>query len=997
MTNQDTTTASDSTYAGQFLLLAVDPVSGRMFPIPEQVLHLTLAGALLFDASFRRLINDDWTHLTVLQPADAGNAALEEALRCLLFVEGAIPLGQAVALVAAHGITLRRMVWDSLLDAGLVTRKRRGLVSSPQREELFSPDLPRVVRLHQRIRDAILHDDIPDSRLPALVSLMEAGGLTRYVLKADEARRCSDRIALLAGMESLGREIIRAVRALESADLEHDAAAIIGLKVDQPKSFAGGMDAVLTSLTYLYQETGLNRTRKLIGNLNQVGGFSCPGCAWPNPDHERSRFEFCENGAKNVSAEATTRLLTPAFFEQWSVPDLLLTSDYWLEQQGRLTTPLLLEQGATHYRPISWDEAFQVVAGELNSLSHPDEAIFYASGRTSNEAAFLYQLLARAFGTNNLPNSANLCHEPSGKALALSLGFGKGSVTLEDLPRADAIFLFGHNPGSNHPRMLRSLQAAVRQGAKVVAVNPLPEASLLGFADPQEASSYLGRHTKLAHLYLQPIINGDMALVRGMVKAVLEAEARRGGILDSRFIQEHTSGFEAYRQRVLDTPWESLVAASGLEKGELLAAADVYLAAQNVIASWCLGITHHRNAVETIREIVNLLLLKGNIGRPGTGVLPARGHSNIQGLRTAGVGEHMPPAFLESLEQHFSISVPRSPGMSAIPALRALADGRAHVLLCLGGNLASAAPDTSFVERALRNCRLTVMISTKLNRSHLATGKRALILPCLARTDEDRCHGGKQAVTVEDLMGKVGFSQGCLPPAAPSLRSEVAIIAGLAAAALPNPTSIDWPRLGADYQYLRQTMAQVIPAFQDLPKLSRSAPEVTLENPLRDRVFRTGDAKARFGDHPLETVAAEPGELLLMTIRSHDQFNTSIFGLNDRYRGIRSERRVLFMNRDDMAERKIAPEQTVEITSSYDGRLRKLEGYYPVAYPIKRGCVAAYFPEANVLTSIHSTCPTCETPAYKSVRVRVQPTPAQPAGMNRLEAGQVGQGVSNAT
>ncbi|HBL77322.1 MAG TPA: hypothetical protein DD458_19000 [Prolixibacteraceae bacterium] len=959
------------TYSEQLFLLSVDPVSGRLFPVSEQILHLTLAGALLFDASFNGLINDDWEQLTLLKADETGSPALDEALRCLLIVDGPISLNKAIGLVAAHGTTLRRMVWNSLLTDRLLIKKKQNSITNTRKEELFSPDLPLVVDIHKKIRDAIMNDMIPDFQLPPLISLMVAGGLTKYILKPDEATRFKDKINWLSGMESLGREIIRSVRALESADLEKDAATLIGLKHDQPRTYAGGMDAVLTSLSYLYKETGMNRSRKLIGNFNQVGGFECPGCAWPNPDKNRSHFEFCENGAKNVSAEATTRIITSEFFRKWSVQDMLLTSGYWLEQQGRLTEPMLLDENATHYQPVSWNDAFQMIAKELKSLDNPNEAVFYASGRTSNEAAFLYQLFVRALGTNNLPNSANLCHEPSGKALTMSLGHGKSSITPNDFPKADAIFLFGHNPGSNHPRMLSSLQAAVRKGCKIVAVNPMPEASLMGFADPQEASSYLGKQTKLAHLYLQPKINGDMALIRGMVKAILEAEDRVGNILDSRFINEYTSGFEAYKQRVIATSWEELVSASGIEKSQIIEAAGIYIHAKNAIATWCLGITHHRNSIETIREIVNLMLLKGNIGRPGAGVCPVRGHSNVQGMRTSGSGENMPVSFHEALEKHFSIEVPRTPGMSVIPAIRSMAEGKTKVLISLGGNLASAVPDTAFTEQALRNCRLTVMISTKLNRSHLVAGKRALILPCLSRTDEDIRSGVKQFVSIEDAMGKVGFSQGCLSPASSGMKSEVSIIAGMAAATLDDK-GIDWQRFGNDNEYIRSTIAQIVPAFKNIDKLKPSDQGVYIENPLRNRVFKTSDAKAQFSNYPLEMVVPEAGQLLLMTIRSHDQFNTSVFGLNDRYRGISNERRVLFMNCEDMARRNIVPEQMVEITSSYDKKLRKLEGYYAIPYPIRQGCAAAYFPETNVLTSINNTCATCDTPAYKSVQIQVK-------------------------
>lgn len=959
------------TYSEQFFLLSIDPVSGRQFPVPEQIFNLAMAGALLFDASFNGLINDDWEKLTILKTDETGIPALDEALRCLFIHDGPIPLNKAISLVAAHGSTLRQMILDSLISENLLIRKKQDIVARNRKQEFFSPNLPLVVSLHKEIRNTIINEDIPDSHMPPVISLMVAGRLTKYILNNEEADRFSDKINWLAAMESLGREIIRSVNLLESVDLEKSVAGIIGLKHDQPKAYAGGMDAVLSSLSYLYKETGIAKSRKLIGNLNQFCGFECPGCAWPNPDKNRSRFEFCENGAKNVSAEATNRTITSDFFRQWSVRDLLLTPGYWLEQQGRLTEPMFLDENATNYQPISWDDAYQIIADELNALDDPNKAVFYASGRTSNEAAFLYQLFARVYGTNNLPNSANICHEPSGKALVMSLGFGKSSVTPEDFPKADAIFVFGHNPGSNHPRMLSSLQAAVRNGCKIVAVNPMPEASLMGFADPQEAASYFGKQTALANLYLQPRINGDMALVRGMVKAIFEAEDQKGGILDRSFIDEHTSGFDTYQQIVADTGWKQITDACGIEKQQIVESADIYINARNVITTWCLGITHHRNSIETIREIINLQLLKGNIGRPGAGVCPVRGHSNIQGIRTSGSGENMPVSFLEGIEKYFSVQVPRAPGMSVVPAIRSMAEGKVKVLVSLGGNLASAAPDTAFTEKALRNCNLTVMISTKLNRSHLVTGKRALILPCFSRTDEDIRNGKKQFVTVEDAMAKIGFSQGCLSPASSEMKNEMAIISGIAKATLGKKAPIDWSKFETDNQHIRSAMSQVIPSFHSIHKYKPTDNGFYIENPLKTRIFKTSDGKAQFSNYPLNFIVPETGELLLMTIRSHDQFNTSIFGLNDRYRGINNERRVLFMNSDDMLERNISPEQLVELTSNYDNKKRKMEGYYALPYPISKGCVAAYFPETNVLTSINNTSTTCETPAFKSVLVRV--------------------------
>ncbi len=958
-------------YAEHFILLTIDPISGKEFPVPAQITKLALAGALLFDASFNGLINDDCEKLTVLKKPETGNSFLDEALRCLILAEGPIPLADALTLVASHGETLRSMVWDSLKFREVVIRKKNNRFFLPENQKLFSLDLPVLVDLHRKIRNVILHDEIPDFQLPALVSLLVAAGLLKYILKSEESGNCEARISWLAGMESLGREIIRSVRSLESADLEQEAAAIIGLNHDEPKSFAGGMDSVLSSLSYLYKEVGIRRSRKIIAHLNQEDGFQCPGCAWPNPDKHRAHFEFCESGAKNLSSEATNKLITPEFFRKWPVEDLLLTSGYWLEQQGRLSHPMKLDENATHYRPVSWKDAFRLIADELKSLSHPDEALFYASGRTSNEAAFMYQLFARSFGTNNLPSSANLCHEPSGEALSMSLGYGKSSVALGDFPKADAIFIFGHNPGSNHPRMLKSLQSAARKGCKIVAVNPMPEASLMGFADPQEAGSWFGKQSILANLFLQPVINGDMALIRGMIKATLEAEEHKGGILDTAFIRKQTNGFDAFRQTVVNTPWDVLVAASGVEKNQLIEAANIYLNAKNVIVCWCLGITHHQNAVETVREIINLLLLRGNIGKPGAGVCPVRGHSNIQGIRTAGIGENMPVSFLEALEQHFSFPVPRTPGMGVIPAIRSMAEGQSKVLVSLGGNLASAAPDTDYTERALKHCRLTVMISTKLNRSHLVTGRQALILPCLSRSDEDIYHGVNQSVTIEDALGRVGFSAGCLHPASPNMKSEISIISEMARAVLGDHHGIDWKRFGHDYQFITSAMSKIIPAFRELNEPPVAKNGFYIENPLRKGIFNTSDGKAQFSNHQLEMAVPGQGELMLMTIRSHDQFNTSIFGLNDRYRGIRNERRILFMNSEDMDARKIAPGQLVDITSHYENKVRKLEGYFAIPYKIRRSCVAAYFPETNVLIPISNTCKSCGTPAYKSVRVTV--------------------------
>jgi molybdopterin-dependent oxidoreductase alpha subunit len=963
---------TELTYSEQFFLLTIDPVSGKPLPISEQVMHLSLAGALLLDASFRSMINDDWEKLTILKETDSVDSFLDEVIRCLLVFERSLPLKQAVAVVAAHGNTFENLVLNSLIKKGAVYSLKSSIKSAGYKGSTFSLNMPLVIDINRKIREAVLYQDIPDYKIPPLISLIEASGLTNYIFRPEESEKHRERIFWLANIESLGRELVRAVKALENSDLEKDVTALIGMKHDQPRVFAGGIDAVLTSLSFMYKEAGIKRSRKLLANFNQHGGFECTGCAWPNHEKERSHFEFCENGAKNISSLATTKTINSDFFKQWSVEELKLSSDYWLENQGRLTEPMFLDENGTHYKPVSWEDAYGIIAKELNSIENPDQAVFYSSGRTSNEAAFLYQLFARAFGTNNLPNSANLCHEASGKAMMLSLGFGKSSISLDDFSKTDAVFVFGHNPGSNHPRMLNALQNASRKGASIIAVNPMPEASLLGFANPQEALSYFNKYTPLSNLFIQLRSNGDMAFVRGMVKYILENDNGNGDYLDLDFISKYTNGFESYRDEVLNTSWEQIIQNSGLEKNKIIEAAEIYIKSEKVIATWCLGITHHVNAVETIREIVNLLLLKGNIGKPGAGLLPVRGHSNIQGIRTMGVGENMPLSFLESLEKGFSFSTPKKPGLGVIPSIKAVDEGKVKVYISLGGNLASALPDTGFVENAFTKCNLTVNISTKLNRSHLITGRKALILPCFSRLDEDIAGNRKQAVTVEDALCKLSLSCGCIPPPSEHLKSEIKIIGELAKAVLGNKFSIEWDKYVDDYNYLRFKISETFSSLKDLKLLSEKKDWIYLDNPLKRRQFNTSSGKAVFCNSILTHYEPEKEELILMTIRSHDQFNTSIFGLNDRYRGITGERRVLFMNKEDMESRNIADGQMVQITSNYDNSKRKLTGYYAVQYPVSKGSVAAYFPEANRILSINNISEECYTPAYKYVRVKVE-------------------------
>ena len=719
---------------------------------------------------------------------------------------------------------------------------------------------------------------------------------------------------------------------------------------------------------------GLVRGTRTLLKLNQVGGVDCPGCAWPEPDAERSHFEFCENGAKHIAGEATTKRVTPEFFATHSVADLALQSDEWLEAQGRITQPMLLRRNGSHYEPLKWDDAFDLIGGELNALNYPDQAIFYTSGRTSNEAAFLYQLFVRQFGTNNLPDCSNMCHESSGTALSETIGVGKGTVLLDDFDQAEAIFVIGQNPGTNHPRMLSSLQRAKRNGAKLVHINPLPEAGMTRFKHPQDMLGLVGGGTQLADLFLQVRINGDVALLKGISKAVLAEEERRPGqVLDQQFIAVQTSGFVDFATALKNVTWSEIVAQSGVAQQEIERAARIFIESDRTIFCWAMGLTQHRNAVANIQEIVNLMLLRGQVGKPGAGLCPVRGHSNVQGDRTMGIWERPTAVFLDRLGSEFNFEPPRTHGYDTVRAIEAMHGGSAKVFFALGGNFLSATPDTEFTAAALRRCRLTAHVSTKLNRAHLITGEKALILPCLGRTEVDLQNDVAQFVTTENSMGVVQMSRGSLLPASEHLLSEPQIVARLAHATLHERTTVDWEMIANDYDLIRKHIENVVAGFDDYNTRVRQPGGFVLPNGARQRVFNTATGKANFTVHSLPTVDLKPDQFLMMTIRSHDQFNTSIYSGSDRYRGIINGRRVVFLNKDDMIQANLKAQQKVDLISHFEGEERVAHGFRVVPYDIPPRCAATYFPEANVLVPIRSVAEKSNTPASKSVVISIMP------------------------
>ncbi len=750
------------------------------------------------------------------------------------------------------------------------------------------------------------------------------------------------------------------------------------LEVGGSAHAAAGVTAVGVSMKRAVEQMGVRRTAQTLLKLNQVDGFDCQGCAWPDPDPEhRHAAEFCENGAKAVTEEATLRHLDRPFFAQHSLSELAEKTDYWLGQQGRITEPMVLREGGTHYEPVTWDEAFGLIARHLSGLDSPDQAIFYTSGKTSNEAAFTYQLFARAFGTNNLPDCSNMCHESTSVALAEAIGIGKGTVSLHDVETADLLLIVGQNPGTNHPRMLSALEKAKKRGAKILAINPLREAGLVRFKNPQTPRGLIGPGTGLADLHLPVRVNGDLALLQAFGSLLL-----KWGAVDRDFIEQHTHGFVAYADHMSRLDWAEVERATGLDRALIEEAAMMLRDSSATVFCWAMGITQHRNSVATIKEFVNLALLQGNIGKPGAGLCPVRGHSNVQGDRTMGIWERVPDDFLDALRDEFSFEPPREHGLDTVASVQALRDGKAKVFFAMGGNFVSAVSDTAVTEDAMRRADLTVHVSTKLNRSHVVTGTAALILPALGRSEKDKTGGREQRVTVEDSMSAVHASKGPLKPASKHLKSEVDIICSLAeavaaAGGAEDPLArLPWSDFRSDYRAIRRRIANVVPGCAAYDEKVEQPGGFVLPNPPRDsRTFHTKHDLALFTVSPLEILEVPEGRLLLQTLRSHDQFNTTIYGLDDRYRGVKGGRRVIFVHPDDIKHLGHVDGDLVDLVSEWtDGSERRAPDFRIVAYEQPVGCAAAYYPETNPLVPLESTAEGSNTPTSKSVIVRLEPS-----------------------
>jgi molybdopterin-dependent oxidoreductase alpha subunit len=738
----------------------------------------------------------------------------------------------------------------------------------------------------------------------------------------------------------------------------------------------GALNSVKNAL--LRQDIAVKGARTLL-SANQPDGFDCPGCAWPDRNHA-STFEFCENGVKAVAAEATARRAGPELFAKHTVTELAAQSDFWLEDQGRLTHPMLYDAASDRYEPVGWTRAFAIIAQHLNALASPDEAIFYTSGRTSNEAAFLYQLFVREFGTNNFPDCSNMCHEASGAAMREQIGIGKGTVTLEDFEHADAIFVFGQNPGTNHPRMLGELRNARKRGARIVSFNPMRERGLERFADPQNKREMatLGSSPISSH-YFQLNGGGDMAVAKGLLKRLVDREDAGERLLDRAFIEGHTTGLDELLADIRAQSWEELVAESGLTREQLETAGDVYCEAGSVIFCWGMGITQHRHSVATIQMMQNVLLARGNFGRPGAGACPVRGHSNVQGDRTMGIWEKPPAALLDRLRAVYGFEPPRANGYDVVESIAAMRDGKGKVFFAMGGNFAASAPDTVETWKALRNCALTVHVATKLNRSHVIHGREALILPCLGRTEIDMQATGAQGVTVEDSMSMVHISAGINPPASPHLLSEPVIVARLAHATLGARSRIDWLWLVEDYRRIRDEIAKVFDDFADFNARVAQPGGFRLPNGPSERVWNTPSGKAGFKVHavprdtPIHKARARMKDSIVFTLqttRSHDQYNTTIYGHDDRYRGVFGQRRVLFIHREDIRALGFRDGDFVDIATVWDdGQDRRADRFRLIAYDIPRGNVAAYYPETNPLVPLSSVALNAGTPTSKAIPV----------------------------
>lgn len=754
------------------------------------------------------------------------------------------------------------------------------------------------------------------------------------------------------------------------------------LKVSEIYDTAAGFAAINETVKDTLKKAGAISGTKLLLNLNQKGGIDCNSCAWADPE-KRTIAEFCESGAKAIADEATTKRVTPEFFAQYSVEELSRQSDQWLNAQGRITHPMVLRENATHYEPLTWEESLRLIADELKALKSPDEAIFYTSGRTSNETAFIYQLFARQFGTNNLPDCSNMCHESTSVALTESIGLGKASIRLEDLENTDLIIIIGQNPGTCAPRMMSSLQEAKRNGGKIIAVNPLPEAGLMNFINPnpQHYSNPLefpvalgGKATPLADLYLPIRIGGDMAFLKGVMKILLEKEKHSPQpLFDYEFINNKTEGFQDFIANLETIDWETIIEQCGLSREQITEVAEMYLQANRVITCWAMGVTQHKHAVATIQDIANLHFLRGQIGKPGAGLCPVRGHSNVQGDRTMGVWEKMNPKLREKLEKEFKFKTPEKDGFDTVKSIKAMHDGRAKVFFAMGGNFALAAPDTEYTSEALRKCNLTAQVITKLNRTALVIGKKSLILPCLGRTEIDMTGNKEQFVTTESTMLNVQMSKGVLEPASEHLRSETWIIAKLARVVLGAKTTVEWERMATDYDVIRRHIGRVVDGCEDYNVKVQREGGFYLPNPPREGNFPTESGKAKFVSSPLERIELAESQLLMTTIRAHDQFNTAVYELHDRYRGINGSRRVILMNEADIAARGLKQGEVVDITSHFDDGVRRAESFIVVPYAIPKSCAATYFPETNVLVPVSSVAEKSNCPTSKLVKITVAP------------------------
>ncbi|MCU0339193.1 MAG: FdhF/YdeP family oxidoreductase [Spirosomaceae bacterium] len=753
------------------------------------------------------------------------------------------------------------------------------------------------------------------------------------------------------------------------AIVPHTPETLTGLSKANPAKTAVGLKAVLSSAKHVFGSTSVQRGTVSLLKVNQKDGFDCPSCAWPDPDGERSAIaEYCENGAKAIADEVMNRhTASPVLFQRYSVEELSQKSDHWLGQQGRLTHPLVLHPHKSHYEKISWDDAFRLVGQHLNALTDPNEAIFYTSGRTSNEAAFLYQLFAKIYGTNNMPDCSNMCHESSGEALNHTIGIGKATIKLDDIPKADLVIIMGQNPGTNHPRMLTVLEEAVRNGTKIISVNPLKETGLLRFKHPQLLRDLVTGGQDLTDEYLQLRINSDMALLKAWMKILLEQQPES---LDADFIQQKTQDFALLQAELAKYDLNDLIEATGLRATQVQRTGRMIAKAQRIIVCWCMGLTQHKNAVGTIQDVVNLMLMKGSIGKEGAGLCPVRGHSNVQGDRTMGIYEKPKPAFLDKLKEVLGFDPPRAHGYSTVQAIEAMYQGRAKVFVGLGGNFATATPDTFYTAQAMQRCALTVHISTKLNRSHLITGQTALILPCLGRTEKDLKNGTEQLISVENTTGVVHASRGAVAPIADTLNSEPAIVAGIAQATVGSQV-VNWQWLVEDYARIRDLIAKTVVGFDDFNQKIQQEGGFYLPNQPREGSFGTDTGKAKFTANRWQPVELKADEFLLATVRSHDQFNTTVYGLDDRYRGIFNERRVVFINPKDLRKHGFKPEQVIDIETHYDGQKRVAHRFVLIPYNIPQGCLASYFPETNVLVPLHHYADGSLTPIYKSLVVKI--------------------------